>query len=110
MVGLSRLIAYGRYKHIFSTEKVEIAMKRIHVVDSKAIEVAAHEEVVVAIGPAAAAFRAKGVPIIEADSPHAAARYVRGAFPAVLRLSVADPLEFFALLLERDEAPARLVA
>jgi hypothetical protein len=85
-------------------------MIRIHVVDSKAIDVASHEEVVVAIGPAAAAFKAKGVPIVEAESTLAAARYVRGAFPAVLRLSVAEPLEFFALLLERDESQERLVA
>ena len=85
-------------------------MIRIHVVDSKAIDVAPHEEVVVAIGPAAAALRSKGVPIVEADSPVEAARYVRGAFPAVLRLSVADPLKFFALLLQRDEPQVRLVA
>ena len=102
--------AYGRYNYIFSTKKVDIAMIRIHVVDSKTVDVAPHEEVVVAIGPAAAAFRSKGVPIVEADSPVAAARYVRDAFPAVLRLSVADPLGFFALVVADDGSQARLVA
>ena len=85
-------------------------MKRIHVLDSKTIDVDTADELVVAIGPAAEALRAKGVPVVEAESPLTAALYVQGELPAVLRLSVADPLGFFALLVARDGSQERLVA
>ena len=85
-------------------------MNRIHVLDTKAAQVRAYEELVVAIGAAGASLKARGIPVVEVESPLAAALYVRGARPAVLRVSLADPLGFFDVLLDRDEAQRRLVA
>jgi hypothetical protein len=85
-------------------------MIRIHVLDSAAAQVNPYDGLVVAIGPAGAAMRAKGVPVVEVESPSAAARYVHRSRPAVLRVSLADPLGFFDALLDRDEAQRRLVA
>jgi hypothetical protein len=85
-------------------------MNRIHVLDSQAAHVRAFEEIVVAIGAVGASLRAQGLPVVEVESPLAAALYVRGACPAVLRVSLADPLGFFDVLLDRNEAQRRLVA
>ena len=85
-------------------------MKRIHVVDAEATEIDASAEVVVRIGPAVGTLRARGLPVVAADTPLAAALYVRGAHPTLVRVSVADPLGFFALLVGQDGAHSRLVA
>jgi hypothetical protein len=85
-------------------------MNRIHVLDSTAATVDPYHELVVVIGKAGNTLRAKGVPVVEVDSPSAAAHYVQRSRPAVLRVSLADPLGFFAALLDRDGAQTRLVA
>jgi hypothetical protein len=85
-------------------------VNRIHVLDTKAAQVRAYEELVVAIGTAGAPLKARGIPVVEVESLLAAALYVRGARPAVLRVSLADPFAFFDVLLDRDEAQTRLVA
>ena len=96
-------LAYGRYKHIFSTNKVDKAVNRIHVLDTKAAQVRAYEELVVAIGTAGAPLKARGIPVVEVESLLAAALYVRGARPAVLRVSLADPVR----VLRRPSRPRR---
>jgi hypothetical protein len=85
-------------------------MKRIHILDSTATRVRADDELVVAIGDAAAAHRGEGVAVVSVESAGAAALFVHAARPAVLRLSLADPLGFLDVLRERDGAQARLVA
>jgi hypothetical protein len=85
-------------------------MNRIHVLDTSAAHVRPSGELVVAIGPAAATLRAKGVPVVEVKSSLAAALYVRDSRPAMLRVSLADPLGFFDVLLERRATQQSLVA
>jgi hypothetical protein len=85
-------------------------MNRIHVLDSTAAAVDPYDELVVAIGKAGTALRAKGVQVVEVESPSDAARYVRRSRPAMLRVSLADPLGFFDALLDQDGAHRRLVA
>ena len=66
----------------------------------------ADSDVVVWLGAGAApAGLAADALVIEASSPHAAAVFV-AAEPAVLRLSLARPLEFLSLLADVSRAPA----
>ena len=107
-----RRLAYDRYKRIFSTKLLDYGSESDpHASHSKAAHVRAYDETVVAIGTVRASrLRAQGVPVVEVESLLAAALYVPGARPAVLRVSLADPLGFFDVLLDRDEAQRRLVA